>query len=255
MRPCLPLVCCLLLSGCISPAQLRPYRAEASFAEPPSRRPGSVEDSLRPIHSRDRDYGGRIEDWRARAVRQSLGNTLFWTMLTASVVLVIALATVVHQRNQRERQEIIAAELLAQYHNAWVHASRQARDAIDRHNALVEKTNRANEAAELLNPNLATTRSEAERESTSSPASIFLKGNLRPRSEASAPSEPRPGLKPRNLRQAEPDLLAQLNTLQQQLDASCERERNLERELKKASQRRPAPEPRTTVTERTQPFS
>jgi hypothetical protein len=40
----------------------------------------------------------------------------------------------------------------------------------------------------------------------------------------------------------------------QNLDAACERERNLERELKKASQR-PAPEPKTTVTERTQPFS
>jgi hypothetical protein len=50
-------------------------------------------------------------------------------------------------------------------------------------------------------------------------------------------------------------LQASLPLAGQNFDASCERERNLERELKKASQRRPAPEPRTTVTERTQPFS
>ena len=236
-KPSLPLLCCLLFLGCVSPPSPPPAWswAETKVAKAsPDRRFPEHAGPLQSINSGDRDYGASIEQWRARVVCQSIGNPFFWTSLAAFVVSALALAAVVHQRNQRERQEMIAAELLAQYHNAWVHASRQAREAIARHNSLVETSNRASQASELLPVGVAPTKPEWEREPASSPTSIFLKGNLRPRTGGSAPAEPGPGPKPRNLRRAESDLLAQLQALQDQLAAACERERNLERQLNRA---------------------
>ena len=235
MRRSLPFVYGLLVCGCIPPPGLRPssFSAETLAAKSSPHSRGFLQSASQGINPGDRDYGAGVEEWRRRAVRQSIENPFFWTLLIACLLMTLAFATIVVQRNERERREMIAAELLAQYHNAWVYATRQAQDAITRHNSFVENTNRANEAADLLNVNLAMIKAETERESASSPTSVFLKGNLRPKSDGSTAGEPRYGPKPRNLRQPEPDIVAQLHTLQQQLDASCERERNLEMQLKK----------------------
>ena len=238
-RPWASVISCLLLNGCIFPALLPPPGTETKAGKSDPHYLALVHDAPRAINPADRDYGKSIAEWRERLVRHSITNPFFWVMTAGLGVMALALATIAHQRNQRERQEWIAAELLAQYHNAWVYANRQAQEAISRHNSFVEQANRASEAAELLTVNVAVGKTEPERESTPSPGTVFLKGNLRPRSDIQAAGEPRQ--KPRNLRQPEPDLLAQIHTLQEQLAASCERERNLERELKKGS-RAPAPE-------------
>ena len=240
-RPWVSVISCVLLNGCISPAPLPPPGTETKAEKSDLHYRAFVQDVPHAINAAGRDYGESIAEWRERLVRHSITNPFFWTMTAGLGVMALALATIAHQRNQRERQEWIAAELLAQYHNAWVYANRQAQEAITRHNSFVEQANRASEAAELLSINVAASKTEPERESKPSPGTVFLKGNLRPRSDIQAAGEPRSGQKPRNLRQPEPDLLAQIHTLQEQLDASCERERNLERELKKGS-RTPAPE-------------
>ena len=48
----------------------------------------------------------------------------------------------------------------------------------------------------------------------------------------------------RHNREPEVDLIAQISTLQQQLNASHEREKNLQKELSKAQRRAPAVQPR-----------
>ena len=234
MNSLLAFMSCVLVSGCVSPALLFPPGNQTKASKPAPHSQELLRDAPQRIHLLDRDYGESIEQWRAWAVEHSLKSPLFWSLLAAIGVLGLAMLTIVHQRNQRERQEVIAAEFLAQYHNAWVHASRRAREAIARHNALVEKTSRASEAAELIGVNVSAVKTESEREPAASPSTVFLKGSLRPRSEVPSANEPRPSDKQRNLRQLEPDLLAQLKTLQQQLDAACEREKSLEKELKRA---------------------
>ena len=223
---------CVLVSGCVSASPL-PLGDHTRAIPAANHRQQFLHSAAQAINAFDRDYGEIIERWRAWAVQRSLKDPVFWALLVAIGLLGLALITIVHQRNQRERQEVIAAEFLAQYHNAWVQAKRQAGEAIARHNALVEKNNRANEATELLTLNPAIPKTEPHREPTPSPGTIFLKGNLRPRPEILPTSDSKPGYKARDLRQSDPDLLAQLSALQQQLDAACERESNLERQLKK----------------------
>ena len=245
-RPWISIISCVLLNGCISPALLPPPGAETKTGKSDPHHRAFVQDAPHAINPADRDYGERIAEWRERVVQHSITNPFFWAMTAGLGVMALALATIAHQRNQRERQEWIAAELLAQYHNAWVYANRQAQEAITRHNSFVEQANRASEAAEILTVNVALSKTEPARESTPSPSPVFLKDNLRSRSDIQAAGEPRPGQKPRNVRRPESDLLAQIHTLQEQLDASCEREKKLERELKQGS-RPPAPEQKLNV--------
>ena len=211
---------------------------------------GSAPDSV------ELDYGAKLEEWRSRVVRGSLRSPTFYILLGAFVSLLIALLVLWHESRERERREIVASEFLAQYHNAWVHATRQAQDAITRHNQLREKLNRAQETAGTVSSSALLANSETKPE-TSASSTIFLKSSLRPQSALAPRADAAGGAKSRagRPRENQADLIAQIGILQEQLRVTAERERALERELgrsdrleSKAREREaPAPAPSVAI--------
>jgi len=191
---------------------------------------GSIKPQGSALNSGDLDYGTKLEEWRGHVVRWSLRSPTFYTLLGAFVSLMIALLMLWHKARERERREIVAAEFLAQYHNAWVHATRQAEDAITRHNQLTEKLNRGQEAAGAVSSSALLARSEAKPETPFSPY-VFLKNSLKPESPLTLRADAPGNAKGRGRRREnQAELMAQVGILKEQLRATAKRERALEAE-------------------------
>jgi hypothetical protein len=194
MKPSLAWVVGLLLPVWIAPilagASLAGIKAIAAEMKPAAAAPAREGRAVRRVaagaHSAEPDYGARLDEWRSRAVRSSIASPRFWTMLAQWMVFLMMFWSLLNQSRERERREMIVSEFLAQYHNAWVHATREAQGAIARYNELAEKFNRGPEVVEALNAPALLARAECERESALSPATIFLKSSLRTHSELPA---------------------------------------------------------------------
>jgi hypothetical protein len=245
MKRALLVALCLLPAGAAHSAwgQRSPYGSAAK--QESKSREGFVDFALKQINPHNIDYGGQLDEARKLAVGQTIMKVDSWALLVALGFLVLSFSIVLHQHRERNRREAIAAEFLAQYHNAWVDARAQAGDAIRRYNELVHTTNSASKAA------FRTSSSEAEAAQAraikadlgrgaktqsaviaASPSAIAAAQNGAARSDGVHQN-----------REPEVDLIAQISTLQQQLNASHEREKNLQKELSKA-QRAPALQPR-----------
>jgi hypothetical protein len=150
---------------------------------------------------------------------------------------------VLYQQREGNRREVMAAEFLAQYHNAWVDARAQAAGAIRRYNELVHATNSAGEVV---------WRAPSSETAGTQPRAVKPEpGRLQSATLAAPRSDIRAGENGaassagvRQNREPEVDLMAQISTLQQQLHASHEREKNLQKELSKAQRRAPPLLPR-----------
>ncbi len=183
---------------------------------------------LKEINPRETDYGAHFEAVRRLWVQQILSEPFFCALLAAIGLLAVAFAIIAHQHDEKMRRELIAATLLARYHNGWVDARARAEDAIARYDALVNAANRTREntveeqvrsRAEWM------TEQDTNNRGTPSPAEMFLSSGYHPTSAPKNKAAARP------VREPEPDMAAQLSTLQQQLNAATDRERSLEREL------------------------
>lgn len=239
----------LLLSSTVL-AQRSTYDPSAKQQRKPHE--GFVDFALNKINPENIDYGREIGEARKLAVDQTIKSIDSWALLITLCFLVLAFFMLMFQHRESNRRETITAEILAQYHNAWVDARAQAEEAIRRHNALVHTTNGAAEAALRL-PLPDTDRAQAR------PVKPDVRGDLKPPSVAAAATssvktaangggrnDSDQDLKPamRQNREPEVDLIAQISTLQQQLNASHEREKNLQKELNKTQRRTPAALPR-----------
>ena len=200
-------------------------------------RPGLVGFALKGINPQNTDYGCRIDDIRKRLVDDTIKSLNSWAAGVALSLLALAFCMLVHQHQERNRRECIAARLLSQYHNGWVEARARAEDSIRRHNELLENINGGADIyleTPLVRPDI---RHEAPRRSDPSQRADVetpLDASAKPdgSSKRNAPAG-----KVRQQREPEVDFIAQISTLQQQLTASHERERNLQKELTKAQGR------------------
>lgn len=208
-------------------------------------REGFADFALRQINPQNIDYGCQMDEARKIVVDQTIRSIDSWAVVVALTFLVLSFFMLLHQRREGKRREAIAAGFLAQYHNAWVDARTQAAEAIRRYNDLVHTTNSADEAAlRSPSPDVEGVQTRAVK--------ADLGRNVKPQSAPAA--APRSGVKtgenrsnrsdgtPQN-RGPEVDLIAQISTLQQQLNASHEREKNLQKELSKAQRRAPGQQP------------
>ena len=117
-------------------------------AKPPAKQgDGFVDFALKQVNPRNKDYGCQIDDARKLMVDETLKSVESWAVLVALSFLILSFFLLLHQHRERNRREIMAAALLAQYHNALADARSQADEAIRRYNALVNRTNTAAEAA------------------------------------------------------------------------------------------------------------
>jgi hypothetical protein len=191
-------------------------------------REGFMDFALKQINPQNTDYGHRWEEARKLVVDQTVKSIDSWAVLVALGFLVLSVFLLLHQLRERNRREAIAAEFLAQYHNALVDARTQMADAIQRYNQ--SGPNRTGEVG--LGSSLPETKeSQATAAVVQSDSKAGENGTGR-------------NVGARQNRQPEVDLVAQISTLRQQLNISYEREKNLQKELIKAQRRAPAVQPR-----------
>jgi hypothetical protein len=188
-------------------------RGQPSTYDPAARHPAQPHDSfidfaLKQINPQNLDYGCRIDEARQLALDETVKNIATWAALVALTFLLLSLLMLLHQHRERNRREVIAAEFLAQYHNALVDAHKQVAGAVGRYNQLAHTINSSGETG-FRSPLPSDIRREAQAQSA-------LTGAARS-----------------HLKIGEVDLIAQIGTLQQQLNTSHEREKNLQKELSK----------------------
>jgi len=251
MKYALCLAACLILLP-VSAAQSRRSSYDPASQEPARQRDSFVDFALKQINPQNTDYGCQMDEARRLVVDETIKNIDSWAVLVALSCLVISFFMLLHQHRESTRREIIGAEFLAQYHNAWVDARNQAEQAIARYNQLVSRTYNAAEVA------MRTPTPDGERGQTGT-VRVDLSGDAKTQSTPPAPAKSNfkagenrtdssPTTRPPVRRNGEPevDLIAQISTLQQQLNASHEREKKLQKELAKAP-RRPPSQPQTST--------
>ncbi|PYY12998.1 MAG: hypothetical protein DMG60_22820 [Acidobacteria bacterium] len=213
------------------PAASRRNKAPDSFAE----------FALRQINPQNTEYGCQLEAARKVAVDETVKSIDSWTVLVTFSFLILSFLIILHQHNERNRREVITANFLAQYHNAWVDAKRQTEETIRRYNELVNARNpsaEANLGSQSLDPDgaQASTIHPPAASNTNEPlgscAAVSSNGNRVGRREPAREMK-------LPVRESHADLIAQISTLQQQLNASHEREKQLQRELNRTQRRMP----------------
>jgi hypothetical protein len=217
-------------------------------AKPPAKQgDGFVDFALKQFNPQNKDYGCQIDDARKLLVDETIRSVTSWALLVTLSFLVLSFFLLLQQHRERHRREIIAAGLLAQYHNALAEARSQATEAIRQYNELVNRTNAAVEAA--LRAASQTPEPAQARTSVATPAR-----DLKPPKPAAA-AQPKDKIKtgengagraeavPQN-REVEGDVIAQIGALHQQLRDSHEREKNLQKELMKMQRRMEVAQPK-----------
>jgi hypothetical protein len=236
------LVVCLLLalSSSMAWSQRSSYDPAAKQQSKP--REGFADFALKQINSQNIDYGCQMDEARKIVVDQTIRSIDSWAAFFALTFLVLSFFMLLHQRREGKRREAIAADFLAQYHNAWIDARTQATEAIRRYNDLVHTTNSEGEVA--LRPTLpdlenAQTRAVGRNVKPQSVPAAAAKSSVKAGDNGAGRNDGT-----RQNHEPDVDLIAQISTLQQQLNASHEREKNLQKELSKAQRRAPPVQPR-----------
>ena len=214
---------CLL---CWLPSSFHAFQAQ-SVSAMSSAKAGFIEYCLGRINPQGIDYGERIQAVRRHWLENTTGDLGFWTSLLMFLLSVLGFVIVLHQHREKNRREIIVANLLAEYHNAWIEAGRQAEDAITRYNDLVRAREQENPPWRGGLSGVSNSLEESEK------LTMYVESNL------GAPQRRRPPRSREGLTVAEPDLLNQVRLLQQQLSVASERERSLERELARGGRKQP----------------
>ena len=240
-------IICLLFSVSWLPAWSQRSSYDPAAKQPTKQGEGFVDFALKQVNSQNKDYGCQIDDVRKLMVDETIKSITSWAVLVALSFLILSFFLLLHQHRERNRREIIAAGLLAQYHNALIDARGQADEAIRRYNEVVNRTNTAAESA------LRAASPPTERGQATASASHPVRDVKQPKPASAA--QPKDRIKtdesgagrteaaPQN-REAEGDLIAQSSTLQQQLHDSHEREKNLQKELMKLQRRVAAAQPK-----------
>jgi len=229
---CLVVLCCPAVYGRRSSADvmLRPQRDLTEYA---SKR----------INPGNTDYGALTDQVRRFIVHESIGSMKSWTLFIAVSFLGLAFCVILHQRRERDRRELIVTQFLVQYHNAWVDASKQAEEAVRRYNQLMTAANadadNAREASVDRDcvPDARTKPAAEKREVALAPPASNLDGGGKKTEQIASGQNFRPGA--RRKHEPEVDLIAQISTLERQLNQSAERERSLQRELSRNARRLP----------------
>jgi hypothetical protein len=242
------IICLLISLSWLAAWGQRSSYDPAAKQQPTKQGKGFVDFALNQVNSQNNDYGCQIDDARKFMVDETIKSVNSWAVLVALSFLILSFFLLLHQHRERSRREVIAASLLAQYHNALVDARGQAEDAIRRYNALLNRTNTAAEAAfrtatQAPEPAQTTTaRPNPHREAKPQPPSVPpAKDKIKTGENGAGRTEAA-----RQNREPGVDLIAQISTLQQQLNASHEREKNLQKELTKAQRRAPVTQAKET---------
>lgn len=213
------LLCCLLLLGAASATVI-----ESSAA--PRGRPGLWEFAAKKINPSDTDYAAELERVRQIFLRQ-LQDPRVWAEVGGIGLMLSGWVLVVRQNAEEQRREIIAAELLAQYHNALVEARMRLEKAIVDNAGLREAVQSA----------LASVADHQPLTDQANPGEIYLESNLPVRTRSRRQGPANTALAETTVKNIAPSppTSSRIRELERQLSESRQREKLLEKELQKIS--------------------
>lgn len=253
----------LLFTVAISPVTAQqpvPSSDAVSRTAPAKPKQGLVEFALQGINPSDRDYGTCLDEARKLLIQETVNRAYFWSNLAALAVAVCLLLVVVHQQGLLRRREFMAAECLTQLRNALTRAESQIEEATRRNHALMQALSALSSASpgnttlmvdpsergKQRKPAVPTTASTPAVTTPPAPASsganrkalvpspapvpALVPAHSAPPSTPAVAQQSRPGNQ-LGLFGSDGDFIAKINTLQQQLSTSQERERHLRRQL------------------------
>lgn len=244
----------------LSAQQPVPSRDAVSRTAPAKQKQGLVEFALQGINPSDRNYGTCLDEARKLLIQETVDRAYFWSNLAALAVAVCLLVVVVHQQGLLRRREFMAAECVTQLRNALARAESQIEEATRRNHALMQALSALSlpspgnttlmvdsaERGKQRKPAVPTTASTLTATTPPAPATSGANRKAPVPSPApvpavvpappSAPSTPAAAQESRSGSQlglfgSDGDFVAKINTLQQQLSTSQERERHLRRQL------------------------
>lgn len=129
----------------VPPAQYSPLAAQGGYGQ--SRRSPfeAIVNALNPQHA---NYGRIWEEWRRVWLENAGTNRYFWYSFSVTAALLVSWFVLAWMYNDRIRERLWLAEHAADALRYAEYCKRRGREAIDRHNAHVEKCNRVIEAGE-----------------------------------------------------------------------------------------------------------
>ena len=223
---------------------------------PKKEKPGLFEFATKRVNANDLDYGQCIDEARRIAIEDTIQRGYFWSNVLTVALSCFLLAIVIHQRRVQINREQTAATVLAQYHNALTRANSQITEATSKNHSLMQllmgtdlplsEAPRSNEPNPQPQPRQGADKRNKTGtiESPTPPSTAAASSSASTKSEK--PGDPdRPAIpdvvtekskltKPTikaSLVTSDVDLVAKVNSLQQQLAASQEREKQLRRQL------------------------
>jgi hypothetical protein len=226
-------------------------RGSVSAAKP---RGGFLDFALKGVNPSDRDYGRCLDEASKFIFEETLTRGYFWSNVAALGLLGVFFVVIVHQQKVQQRRELIASELLAQYHNALARAEAQATEATKRNHDFMEtmlavpEANSMGEETETPAPKEAPSK---ERKRHPSSGTTGVATVVAPSVAAARGDFPRLTIAPSAVAKHPPsgalrnsqapdqvqatgigvDLTAKINSLQQQLDAYKEEKKELLRQV------------------------
>jgi len=238
--------CLLLTTLCLAVAHPRRSAYDAATQGAPKKPKQSFVDfTLRRINPSDKDYGQCLDEARKITLQETIEKGYFWSNVVTLSLLGCLFVIVVYQHRHGVRREWTVAEVLQQYEHALSRANAQIDDATKRNHELMEALTAARETT-LRSPMVSlerreptVPRSSAKRTVETQPVAVTA-AKAGPGSAAAKVTVGGNGSGAGNqmgLFKPDVDLVLKVNSLEQQLERSQEKEKQLRRQLTQADQR------------------
>ncbi len=201
---------------------------------------GFVDFTLKRINPCDTDYGKQLDDGRKLFLEETMENGYFWSNMAALGLLGCLFVIIVYQNRVHSRREWTAAETLAELEHAMALANAQLEEATKRNRGLMEamaalRDSTLRSHSTSSGPSESTTPTPTLRRApvvstvvTVAAKNESVKPANNPSSVVATATEPAGQI---GLFMPEVDLITKVNSLQQQLGRSEEREKQLRRQL------------------------
>jgi hypothetical protein len=151
MRPPIIIVWVAILAS-LSGIDVRSFsQATSVTAQPVPKRQGFFDYALSKINPQNKDYGAIIESRRNAAVENSIDDLYFWSNVVTLILLCALAAIVLLEWRAADKQEVIAASLIAQLWNGRVSDRIEIERRTAEFNQLVEARNAEAERALFAN--------------------------------------------------------------------------------------------------------
>jgi hypothetical protein len=211
---------------------------------PSKPRDGFVGYTMKRINPADTDYGSRLAEGRAILLDETIRNGYFWSNVVALGLLGCLFIIIIYQRQVQARRESSAAAMLAQYEHELARSHAKVNEVSSQNTGFLESFNRLKELALRSQSPPANPPDEAEsRPPRSHTASTQVKPTAEPKNGAGKPlanrsaavvAEPASQI---GLFKTEVELMAKVNTLNQQLAHAEDEKKELRRQLNETGRR------------------